>query len=192
MKLSLNLSTQRYRSPFVYKLLIALTIVLIILPFGLNAYITAYSNDAIKVEESKYHKELQRNRELENNLRQINNFLLDLNISKLNEKIDFYYDKIILMNLRWLRLVSALELLLPDDAKVRRITPQISLDDGFSFINLNIEGFSRDFDSVIELLTRLEASPLFENAYLTSIRDRLRELGGYEYNFQVIYLQPVE
>lgn len=192
MKLRLNFSTKKYKSPVLDKVLLIAALILILLPFGINAYLIIDSSNAIRTEEQKQYTELVRNQELENNLVQINNFISSLNIPEVRRKIDFYYNSIVLMNLKWLRLLTSIELIIPDDVRIRRITPQIRHDVSENHINLSFEGLSKDFAPILDFLKKLEDSPLFDKVYLTSIRNRMREAEGYEYFFQVLYLQPVE
>ncbi len=192
MKLSLNFSTKKYRSLFLNRLLIAVTIMLILIPFGINAFLFVNNNKAIRNETIKNIQEKSKNRELEEMVRQVDRYISELNISEIRQKSGFYSHAIVLRNLKWLRLLSSLELIIPDDVKLRRISPDLNQDFIADRINIRLEGMSKDFDSVLSFLKKLEESPLFDNVYIMSIKNRLRENSGYEYSFEVLYLQPVE
>jgi len=192
MKLSLNFSTKRYKSPLFNRLMLALAIILIILPFAVNAYFIIYNSDRISRSEDTYRTGLLDSRDYEQKVRQADLYISEMNLPGLSQKTYFYYPAIVLVNFKWLRLLSSLELIIPDDVRIRKIYPNISQQSDSSRVNVSFNGISKDFESVLVFLKKLEESPLFDKVYLKSIKNRTRESIGYEYSFDVLYLQPVE
>jgi len=157
----------------------------------LNAGLIVHFKRKVRRFEPEYAAKLNTSRELTMRAKRTEERLKQVDFQTLSDQIELFYQTILLRNLKWMRLLAALEDKMPDRARLVRITPSFSQDMDRSSATIQLEGVSKSFDQIPLLMKNLENSPFFDKVYVVKI-SKERDSKDYEFSLEMNYYQPME